>query len=91
MVVVGVLTQGEVLSTPTVVVSRVGPATRGAATREEEDSRVVVASMGAAALLRAAGRGLVVAAIMPIKVTLNNLVWEVGKNLWKEKVVAWGA
>jgi hypothetical protein len=67
-----------------VVVSRAGPATR-----EEEVSRVVVASKGTAIRLRAAGRGLVVAAITLFKVPLNNLVWEARQILCKVRVVAW--
>ncbi|KAM0852978.1 hypothetical protein ACQ4PT_051394 [Festuca glaucescens] len=85
----GVSIQGVELSTPAVEGFRVRPDTKDAATREEEGSRDVVASKGVATLLRAAGRGLLVEAIAPIKVPLKNLVWEVVQILCKEKVVAW--
>ncbi|KAK1631983.1 hypothetical protein QYE76_006298 [Lolium multiflorum] len=71
MVAVVASTLGEVPSTP---VGVVGPAIKGAGTKGEADSRLVAASKDAAALLRVAGRGLVVAAIMPIKQTVQDVV-----------------
>jgi DUF917 family protein len=91
MVAVADSTLGVVPSTPAGVVSRVGPATRDADTRGEAVSRAVAASKGAVALLRVAGRELVVADTMRIKVTLISLAWEVGQILCKEKAVPWGA
>jgi hypothetical protein len=89
-VVVGVSIQGGVLSTPVVEVSWVRPDTRVAATKEEEGSRVVMASKGEATRLRAAGLGLAMVAIIHIKVHLIILVWEAGQILCKERVAAWG-
>jgi hypothetical protein len=89
MVVVGVSTQGVAPSMPALVVSRAGPAIRVAVTRVEAGSRVAVASKALAVMLRAVGRGLVVALIMLSKVPLITLVWGVEKILYKVRVVAW--
>jgi hypothetical protein len=89
-VVVGVSIQAGVLSTPVVEGSRVEPDTRAAATKVEEGSRVAMASKGEAALLRAAGMGLAVVAIILIKVHLIFVVWEVEQISFKERVAAWG-
>jgi hypothetical protein len=49
-----------------------------------------MASKGEAALLRAAGMGLAVVAIILIKVHLIFVVWEVEQISFKERVAAWG-